>query len=103
MTTVPVRGIWVSKSTHDALREYAWLKRTTMSNVVRAILAEITGMETIDSVLGVEDIPGRTRLSVKASTEDWDKAKEQANNMGVPLQSLVRKRIIMMTKEEGLL
>lgn len=103
MTPLPVRGLWLSEDTHAALREYAWIRRTTMGDVVRAVLDEIRENKTVDSVLGVEDMTGRTRLSVKSSDEQWIEARDAAEAQGVSFHSLIRRHIIKAVREEGLL
>ena len=97
------RGIWMDHQTHLALVEYAWIKRTTMSEVFRAVLEEIASGHIDDSVLAVTDRPGRKRLNVKATDEVWEAATKTASQAGVGFHSLVRRHIIKAVTEEGLL
>ena len=102
MTPHP-RGVWVDPYVHVALIEYAWLKRTTMSDVIRAVLDHIVENPSDDSYLSVEDRPGRKRLAAKTTDEQWEAATQVARDAGVGFHSLVRRHIIKVLKEEGLL
>lgn len=103
MTQPRPKGIWLDVQTHDALIEYAWLKRTTMSDVFRAILDHI-GNEPVDkTILDVTDRPGRRRLAVKTTDEQWNNASLAASKAGVGFHSLIRRHIIHALQEEGLL
>ena len=101
--TPPTRGIWVAHEVHLALLEYAWLKRTTMSDVLRAVLDHIAEVPVDESILSVPDLPGRKRLATKTTDEQWNAAAEAAHAAGVGFHSLVRRHIIKALMEEGLL
>lgn len=101
--TPPVRGIWVDHHVHLALLEYAWLKRTTMSDVIRAVLDHIAEHPMDDSILSVPDRPGRKRLALKTSDEQWSTAATVAHTAGVGFHSLIRRHLIKVLMEEGLL
>ncbi len=102
--TLPVtRGIWTDYETHLALVEYAWLRRTTMSDVFRAALDNIATQPIDDSVLSIPDRPGRKRINVKTTDEQWDAASTAASVAGVGFHSLIRRHIIKALMEEGLL
>lgn len=103
MTPMPTRGLWLDAHTHVALVEYAWLHRTQMSNVVRAILDHIVESPVDDSILSVTDRPGRKRLTLKSSDEQWNSARSVADAAGVGFNSLVRRHLIKALMEEGLL
>jgi len=103
MTPLKTRGLWMDRQTHLGLVEYAWLHRTTMGDVVRAVLDNIRSGGTDASTLAVPDRPGRVKLSVKSSDEQWDGAVSAAAVAGVPFNSLVRRHIIKALMEEGLL
>ncbi len=102
MTPHP-RGVWIDPYVHLALIEYAWLRRTTMSDVLRSVLEYIIDNPTDDSYLAVEDRPGRKRIAAKTTDEQWEAASEVARNAGVGFHSLIRRHIIKVLKEEGLL
>ena len=102
MTPHP-RGVWVDPYVHLALIEYAWLKRTTMSDVLRSVLEYIVEHPDDDSYLAVPDRPGRKRLAAKTSDEQWEAAAAVALAHGVGFHSLVRRHIIKVLKEEGLI
>lgn len=103
MTQTPTKGIWLDDQTHTALIEYAWIKRTTMSNIFRAILDHI-GTEPVDEIiLGVTDRTGRHRLAVKTTEEQWNAASQAATKEGIGFHSLIRRHIIHALIEEGLL
>lgn len=95
-------GLWVDEETREALREYAWVNRTTMSNVVRAALESVAQGE-LGSPLDVEDRPGRVRLSVKVPDEEWAAAREAAAKRGLGFNMLLRRYIIGALKDDGLL
>lgn len=102
MTPAPIQAFWLDHHTHLALVEYAWLHRTTMGDVVRAVLDSIAnGVD--DSVLAVEDRPGRRRVSLRTTDEQWNSAKDVASSLGVGFHSLIRRHIIKALMEEGLL
>lgn len=103
MTLTPTRGVWLDQQTHDALDEYAWLKRTTKSEVFRAVLEEMGTTKPDDSVLSTPDRTGRKRLVVKTTDEQWHAASEGASRAGVGFHSLIRRHIIKVLMEEGLL
>lgn len=98
-----VRGIWLDYNTHLALLEYAWLKRTTMSEVLRTVLDHVAQSEPDDSVLSTPDRPGRKRMNVKTTDEQWDAAAAAAVRAGVGFHSLIRRHLIKVLMEEGLL
>jgi len=103
MTQPPTRGVWLDQQTHDALAEYIWLKRTTKSDVFRAVLEEIGTTKPSASVLSTPDRTGRKRLVVKTNDEQWQRASDAAAEAGVGFHSLVRRHIIKVLMEEGLL
>lgn len=103
MTPAPVQQFWLDYNTHLALVEYAWLHRTNMGDVVRAALDSIVKDGVTDSVLAIEDRPGRKRLSLRTTDEQWNSAKQVAATAGVGFHSLIRRYIIKALKEEGLL
>ena len=102
MTTI-LRGFWVDEPFREALREYAWLKRTTMSHVVREVLEHIGKQAPDDSVLSIPDRPGNKRINVKLDDEVWDGAARTATVAGVGFHSLIRRHHIKALVEEGLL
>lgn len=104
VTQLKLRGLWLDKEMHDALKEYAYLHRTTMGDVVRAVLDQIRNSDgTIDSEVATGDRPGRSKLSIKASDEQWQGAASVAKRIDSPFHSLIRRYIIKALKEEGLL
>lgn len=104
MTPLPIRGLWLDRETHDALGEFAWLNRTTKGDAVRAILDTIRNDPNHgESVLAVEDRPGRVKLTMKSSDEQWNGAVNAALPSGISFNSLVRRHLIKVLTEEGLL
>lgn len=103
MTPSPTQAFWLDYNTHLALVEYAWLHRTSMGDVVRAALDSIAKDGVDDSVLAVEDRPGKKRVSLRTTDEQWNSAKDVAVAAGVGFHSLIRRYIIKALKEEGLL
>lgn len=96
-------GIWVDPEVHAAVVEYAWLKRTTVSAIVRAVLEHTIENPKDDTYLAVPDRPGRKRVGAKTTDELWEKATEVARQNGVSFYSIVRRKIIKVLQEEGLL
>lgn len=103
MTQPPVRGVWLDAHTHVALVEYAWLNRTTMSEVFRRVLDDIGSKPVDESILETPDRTGRRRLVVKTNDEQWEAASRAAAEAGIGFHSLIRRHIIKALMDEGLL
>ena len=103
MTPLPIHSIWVDPYTRAALKEYAWNRRTTMGDVVRAVLLDVIQNADDESLLGPDGVTANKRLSVKVKDKTWEKARDAAHAAGFSINSLVRRRLRKMLIDEGLL
>jgi len=103
MPGLPIHSLWIDPYLRAALREYAYNKRTSMSDVVRAVFRDIVRNPNNESVLAPDGATATFRLSVKMEDELWDEAREAARGAGHSLNSLVRRRLRKVMIEEGLL
>jgi len=103
MTALPIHAVWLDKDTRAALKEWAWLNRSSAAAAVRAALQDIIDNAADVSVLSDTDAPSTIHLNVKAEMEFWDAAVAAASAVGPSFNSLVRRRIRKMLQEEGLL
>lgn len=103
MSPLPIHAVWLDRDTREALKEYAWLKRTTAAEVVRAALQDIIDNPKSVSTLSDTDSVSTIHLNVKAENELWDAAVQAASTVGPSFNSLVRRRIRWVLDQEGLL
>lgn len=102
MTTL-VRKIWLDRTTREALREHAWINRTSMGVVVRAALIGVRDDPGDVSALSSNDTMSEVQLSIKVDDELWEAARRAAATTDMSFTSLVRRRIIKLLTEEGYL
>jgi hypothetical protein len=100
---IPIRGIWMDAPMRDALKEYAWLNRTNMSAVLRAAITNVRDNPGDESVLSDDDRRSELHVNVKIEDAVWNAALEAAESVGQSLQSLVRRRVLKILQEAGLL
>lgn len=103
MTVTPIRSLWMNAEMRAALAEYAYLKRTSMGDVVRAAAEGVRDNPTDDSVLSTDDVPSEIHLNVKVSDDIWIAAKNSAQDAGRSLNSLIRRRIRKLLQDERLI
>lgn len=101
MTALPIQKVWMSKITRDALKEYAWVKRTTMGDVIRAAVDDVRANPGDLSVLSEADEKSQVQVSVKATPEMWADARSSARKVEMSLNSMIRRRIRKILTEEG--
>lgn len=101
--SLPIHAIWLDKTTKAALKEYAWLNRTTMGDVIRAAMQDIIDKPWDVSILSDTDEPSTIHLNVKADHVFWDAAVAAAQSTNRSFNSLVRRRIRWVLDKEGLL
>ena len=102
------RTIWMDGDTREALKEYAWGRRTTTSEMLRASVLDVKRNPTRTSELSDDDCASSLKVSLKISLDDWTAATLAASkgptDLGKPsLASLVRRRIRFVLKAEGYL
>lgn len=103
MPTTPVHKIWLDSKTREALREFAWVNRTSMAVPARAALMGVRDAPDDLSALSERDTISQVQLSFKVDDELWNAAVEAAKTVDMSFQSLVRRRIIKLLTDEGYL
>lgn len=97
------RGIWMDHAMREALREYAWNHRTHMGSVLRAAIEDVGSNPGNDSVLSDDDSKSEVRVNVKVEDHIWNSAVNAARKSGNSMNSLVRRRVRKVLREEGLI
>lgn len=103
MAGLPIHSFWADPYLRSALKEYAYNKRTSMSDVVRAVCRDIIRNPNNESVLAPDGATANIRISVKIEDEQWNEAREAANSAGHSFHGLIRRRLRKVLIEEGLL
>lgn len=101
--TIPIRSIWIDEEMREAMTEYAWLHRTTKAAVVRAAVENVRDHPADESVLSEDDALSRVNMNVKIQDDLWLAAKDAAHSVGKSVNSLIRRRIRKLLKDEGLI
>ena len=99
----PVRKFWMSEELHTAASEYARSRRSTLSELIRTVLADIQRDPLDESVMTEYDETSTTN-SVSAAVDDdlYFGAKDAAYPTRKSLTSLVRRRLLHILETEGL-
>lgn len=101
--TIPIRGIWMDAPMRAALAEYAYLRRASMAEIVRAAVRDVIDGAADKSALSTDDARSEVHLNVKIPDDIWRPALAAARTEGVSLTSLIRRRVRKVLQSEGLL
>lgn len=103
MTPLPIQKVWLDIPTRDALKEYAWLNRTTVGDVIRTATQDVIDNPGDMSVLSLTDGPSQVQTSVKVNPDTWAKARKAARSVDMSLNSMLRRRLRKLVQDEGLI
>lgn len=103
-TPRPIRKFWMSPELHAAAMAYASDNRTTISELIRAQLVDITRDPLDDSVMTAAD-ETQVTANVSAAVDDelYFAAKDAAYPTRKSMTSLVRRRLLFILEREGAL
>lgn len=99
--TLPIQKVWMARTTRAHLKEYAYVNRTSMGDIIRAAVEDVRDNPGYLGHMHDTDERSEVQVSVKADDELFNAARESAHGAGLSFNSMVRRRIRKLLADNG--